>query len=56
MTIRIGRDNLFALATAHVQAGNIAAGRRYAVEARDLARARGQADLAAAIDGTWPAA
>jgi tetratricopeptide (TPR) repeat protein len=41
---------LFALATAHVQAGDIAAGRRYAVEARDLARSRGQADLAAAIE------
>lgn len=41
---------LFALATAHVQAGDIASGRRYAVEARDLARARGQADLADAIE------
>ena len=41
---------LFALATAHVQAGDIAAGRRYAMEARDLARARGQSDLAAAIE------
>ncbi len=41
---------LFALATAHVQAGDVATGRRYAVEARDLARSRGQADLAAAIE------
>ena len=41
---------LFALATAHVQAGDIAAGRRYAVEARDLARSRGQIDLANAIE------
>ena len=41
---------LFALATAHVQAGDLAAARRYATEARDLAQARGQADLAAAIE------
>ena len=41
---------LFALATAHVQAGDIAVGRRYAVEARDLARSSGQIDLANAIE------
>jgi tetratricopeptide (TPR) repeat protein len=52
----VTRDNpdraryLFALATAHVQAGDVAGARRYAVEARDLARSRGQADLAAAIE------
>lgn len=41
---------LFGLATAHVHAGHAAEGRRYATEARDLARAQGQLDLAAAID------
>ena len=41
---------LFGLATAHVLSGDVAGGRRYAVEARDLAKARGQSDLAAAID------
>jgi len=41
---------LFGLSTAHVLAGDIAVGRQYAVEARDLAKSRGQADLAAAID------
>ena len=41
---------LFGLSTAYVLAGDIAVGRQYAVEARDLARSRGQADLAAAID------
>lgn len=41
---------LFALATAHVQAGDSAAGRRYALEARDLAHARGQVELARAIE------
>jgi tetratricopeptide (TPR) repeat protein len=51
-----GRDDpdrarfLFALATAYVQAGDVATARRYAVEARDLARSRGQGDLAAAIE------
>jgi Tfp pilus assembly protein PilF len=52
----VTRDNpdraryLFALATAHVQAGDLAGARRYAVEARDLARSRGQTDLATAIE------
>jgi tetratricopeptide (TPR) repeat protein len=41
---------LFALATAHVLAGDLAAGRKYATDARDLARSRGQTDLAAAIE------
>ena len=50
MTIRTAPAYLFALATAHVQAGDVAASRRYAIEARDLARSRGQADLATAIE------
>jgi tetratricopeptide (TPR) repeat protein len=41
---------LFALATAHVLNGDVAGGRQLAIDARDLARARGQADLADAID------
>jgi len=41
---------LFALSTAHVLAGEIEPGRRYGIEARDLANASGQAELAAAID------
>jgi tetratricopeptide (TPR) repeat protein len=41
---------LFALATANVLAGRVADGRQLAVEARDLARARGQGALADAID------
>ena len=41
---------LFALATAYVQAGDVAAAKRYGIEARDLARSSGQADLAAAIE------
>jgi len=41
---------LFALATATVLAGRVADGRQLAVEARDLARARGQGALADAID------
>ncbi len=41
---------LFALATAHVLSGDVATGRRYAVEARDLARARGRNELADSID------
>jgi tetratricopeptide (TPR) repeat protein len=41
---------VFALATAFVLNGDVASGRRYAVEARDLARASGQDDLAAAIE------
>jgi tetratricopeptide (TPR) repeat protein len=41
---------LFGLATATVLSGNVVDGRRYAIEARDLARARGQTELAAAID------
>jgi superkiller protein 3 len=41
---------LFGLSTAHVLAGDIAAGREYAVQARDLARSRGQNELAAAIE------
>ena len=52
----VGRDlpdrpqYLFALATAHVLSGNVATGRGYAVEARDLARARGRYELADSID------
>jgi len=42
---------LFGLATASVLAGRVEDGKRYAIEARDLARASGQAALAAAIDG-----
>jgi tetratricopeptide (TPR) repeat protein len=41
---------LFALSTAYVLTGDVATGRQYAVEARDLARSRGQGDLAAAIE------
>ncbi len=41
---------LFGLSTAHVLAGDVAEGRRYALEARDLARSRGQSVLAAAIE------
>jgi tetratricopeptide (TPR) repeat protein len=41
---------LFALATAHVLSGDVVTGRRYAVEARDLARARGRNELADSID------
>jgi tetratricopeptide (TPR) repeat protein len=41
---------LFALSTAHVLAGDVAAGRQYAMQARDLAKSRGQNELAAAID------
>jgi tetratricopeptide (TPR) repeat protein len=40
---------LFGLSTAHVLAGDIAEGRRYGVQALDLATSRGQTDLAAAI-------
>jgi superkiller protein 3 len=40
---------LFGLSTAHVLAGDIAEGRRYGVQALDLAESRGQVDLAAAI-------
>jgi predicted Zn-dependent protease len=40
---------LFGLSTAHVLAGDVAEGRRYGVEALDLAKSRGQTDLAAAI-------
>jgi superkiller protein 3 len=40
---------LFGLSTAYVLAGDIAEGRRYGVQALDLAKSRGQADLAAAI-------
>ena len=52
----VGRDlpdrpqYLFALATAHVLSGDVATGRGYAVEARDLARARGRNELADSID------
>ena len=41
---------VFGLATALVQAGDTEAGRRYAIEARQLAASFGQSDLAAAID------
>ena len=41
---------VFGLATALVQAGDTEAGRRYAIEARQLAASFGQTDLAAAID------
>ena len=41
---------LFALATAHVLSGDVATGRGYALEARDLARARGRSQLADSID------
>ena len=41
---------LFGLSTAHVLSGDVAAGRQYAVEARDLARSRGQTEFAAAIE------
>jgi tetratricopeptide (TPR) repeat protein len=41
---------LFGLSTAHVLAGDVAAGRQYAMEAHDLAKSRGQNDLAAAIE------
>jgi len=40
---------LFGLSTAHVLAGDIAEGRRYGVQALDLAKSRGQLDLATAI-------
>ncbi len=42
---------LFGLATAQVLAGQVAEGRRAAIEARDLARESGQRELADAIDG-----
>jgi tetratricopeptide (TPR) repeat protein len=41
---------LFGLATANVLAGNLEEGRRLSIEARDLARERGQRELADAID------
>jgi tetratricopeptide (TPR) repeat protein len=41
---------LFALSTAYVRSGRVAEGARLGTEARDLARAYGQNDLAAAID------
>jgi tetratricopeptide (TPR) repeat protein len=41
---------LFGLATAHVLAGHLDEGHRYAVQARDLARERGQIELADSID------
>ena len=41
---------LFALSTAHVLAGDLAVGRQFAVEARDVAKSRGQTELAAAIE------
>ena len=41
---------LFALSTAYVRSGHIAEGVRWGNEARDLARAYGQNDLAAAIE------
>lgn len=41
---------LFGLATAYVLSGDVATGRKYATEARDLARSRGQGELADAIE------
>jgi hypothetical protein len=41
---------LFALASAYVRSGRIAEGLRRGTEARDLAAAYGQKDLAAAIE------
>lgn len=41
---------LFGLATAHVLAGHRDEGQQYAIQARDLARERGQGDLADAIE------
>jgi len=41
---------LFALATAHVRAGHRDEGIKWATDARDLALAHGQRELAAAID------
>jgi tetratricopeptide (TPR) repeat protein len=41
---------LFALATAYVLSGDVAAGKHRAIEARDLARQKGQRELADAID------
>jgi Flp pilus assembly protein TadD len=41
---------LFGLATAYVLAGRREEGQRYAIEARDLARERGQRELADSID------
>ena len=41
---------LFGLSTAHVLAGDLALGRQFAVEARDVAKSRGQTELAAAIE------
>ena len=41
---------LFGLATAHVLAGHRDEGQRYAIQARDLARERGQAELADSIE------
>jgi tetratricopeptide (TPR) repeat protein len=41
---------IFGLATAYVLSGDVTAGRRHATDALALARARGQADLAAAIE------
>jgi tetratricopeptide (TPR) repeat protein len=41
---------LFALSTAYVLSGDVANGRRYAVDARDLAQQKGQRELADAID------
>jgi len=41
---------LFGLSTAYVLAGDVASGRQYAVEARDVAKDRGQNELAAAIE------
>jgi tetratricopeptide (TPR) repeat protein len=42
---------LFGLATAYVLSGDVASGRRYALQARDLAREKGQKELADAIEG-----
>lgn len=41
---------LFGLGTAYVLSGDVATGRKYSVEARDLARERGQRELAEAIE------
>ena len=42
---------LFGLATAYVLSGDVATGRRLSVQARDLAREKGQTALATAIEG-----
>jgi hypothetical protein len=41
---------LFGLGTAYVLSGDVATGRKYSLEARDLARQRGQREFADAIE------